>query len=63
MPSKIINKIKTFLAAEDGPTTVEYAVLLALLVGMMISAMVYVGDQAQGTSNDIVTGLEDALNN
>lgn len=60
--SFVTEKIKRFLTAEDGPTTVEYAVLLALLVGLMMSALVYVGEQAQGVSNDVVTGLDDALN-
>ena len=61
MPSRIIQKVKTFLTAEDGPTTVEYAILLALLVGLMMSALLYVSEQAHGVSNDVVTGLDDAL--
>ncbi len=55
-------KIGRFLKSEDGPTTVEYAVLLALLVGMMIASILYVGDEAQAWSDKVVTGLDDALN-
>jgi len=62
MSKRIIQKVKTFLVAEDGPTIVEYAVLLALLAGMMMAAMFYVSDQAGGLSNDVVTGLDGALN-
>lgn len=59
--SFVTEKIKRFMAAEDGPTTVEYAVLLALMVGLMMSALLYVSEQAHGVSNDVVTGLDDAL--
>ena len=62
MSNRIIQKVKTFLVAEDGPTIVEYAVLLALLVGMMMASIWYVSQQAVGLSTDIVTGLDDALN-
>ena len=55
-------KIRTFLVSEDGPTAVEYAVLLALLAGAMVSSIWYVRAQAVGLSNDIVTGMDDALN-
>ena len=58
----VMTKIKKFLAAEDGPTAVEYAILLALIVGLMMSALIYVGEQAQGVSNDVVNGLDNALN-
>ena len=36
-------KIRRFLIAEDGPTAVEYAVLLAMVVGMMMAAIIHVG--------------------
>ena len=59
---RVTKKIKRFLEAEDGPTAVEYAVMLALIVGLMVGAITYVGEQANGVSNDVVTGLSDALN-
>ncbi len=55
--------VTNFLANEDGPTAVEYAVLLALLVGMMIASIVYVGDEAKSMSDIVVEGLDNALNN
>ena len=61
MTSRTYQKIKKFLVAEDGPTIVEYAVLLALLAGMMIASLWYVREQTFGLSNDIVTGLDNAL--
>ena len=63
MSPKQINKVKKFLACEDGPTTVEYAVLLALMVGMMVSAIIYVGSESQEISEDVVKGMNGALNN
>ena len=55
-------KVKDFLVSEDGPTAVEYAILLALLVGMMIAALVYVGDEAKEMSDVVVDGLDNAFN-
>ncbi len=62
MSEKFRQKVWRFLVREDGPTVVEYAILLALLVGMMMAAIMYVGEQAQGVSNDVVTGMDNALN-
>jgi len=52
-------RARKFLVSEDGPTTVEYAVLLALLVGMMVASIWYVRAQAVGVHDDIATGLTD----
>ncbi len=62
MSEKFRQKVWQFLVREDGPTVVEYAILLALLVGMMMAAIMYVGEQAQGVSSDVVTGMDNALN-
>ncbi len=62
MPNRIVEKVTAFLAAEEGPTTVEYAVLLALIVGMMAAAIAYVGEQGNATAGDVVNGLSGALN-
>jgi pilus assembly protein Flp/PilA len=35
--------LSRFLKAQDGPTTVEYAVLLALVVGLCASAVAPIG--------------------
>ena len=39
-------KIERFLAAEDGPTAVEYAVMLALIVMVCIASIAAVGNNA-----------------
>ena len=38
-----------FLKKEDGPTAVEYAVMLALIVVVCISAITTLGQNASGT--------------
>ena len=37
-------KIKRFLASEDGPTAVEYAVLLALIIAVCIASVKRMGE-------------------
>ena len=56
-----LKKIKSFIVRTDGPTSVEYAVLLAMLVGMMIAGITYVGDESKEISDDVVEGLDTAL--
>ena len=44
-----VAKIKNFLASEDGPTAVEYAVMLALIVVVCIAAISALGSNASNT--------------
>ena len=39
----IIQKTRQFLASEDGPTAVEYAVMLALIIIVCLTAITAVG--------------------
>ena len=39
----VINSVKKFLASEDGPTAVEYAVMLALIVIVCLTAIQSIG--------------------
>ena len=57
---KMLKKVKHFLAAEDGPTAVEYAVMLALIVVVCLTAIQAVGTNAANTFNDIATDINDA---
>jgi len=43
-----LNALMRFLDSEDGPTTVEYAVMLALILASIIAAIGTVGN---GTGN------------
>ena len=46
---KLFNQIKTFLKSEDGPTAVEYAVMLALIVIVCLAAISNLGTAANQT--------------
>jgi len=50
-------KVQRFLASEDGPTAVEYAVMLALIIVVAMAAIGTVGTSTQGTFTDIGTAL------
>ena len=43
------NSVVNFLKAEDGPTAVEYAVMLALIIVVCIAAITALGSNANGT--------------
>ncbi len=55
--SKLFASTKQFLCDESGPTAVEYAVMLALIVVVCITAIGVLGNNAASTFNDA------ALNN
>jgi pilus assembly protein Flp/PilA len=44
-----MKKIVSFLKQEDGPTAVEYAVMLALIVVVCIAAITTLGSNANST--------------
>jgi pilus assembly protein Flp/PilA len=46
---KFTNALVKFLKAEDGPTAVEYAVMLALIIVVCITAISVLGSSASGT--------------
>jgi pilus assembly protein Flp/PilA len=51
------DKVKRFLTSEDGPTAVEYAVMLALIVIVCLTAIRAIGTNANTTFNDVATQL------
>lgn len=53
-------KVKQFLASEDGPTAVEYAVMLALIVIVCLTAITAIGTNANTTFNAIGDSISDA---
>ena len=44
--SKLTASVKKFLVCEDGPTAVEYAVMLALIVIVCLTAIQAIGTNA-----------------
>ncbi len=49
MLKNLKNGIVNFLKAEDGPTAVEYAVMLALIIVVCIAAISALGSNASAT--------------
>ena len=47
-----MNYLLRFLRDESGPTAVEYAVMLALIIGVCIGAVGFFGSSASGSWND-----------
>lgn len=52
-----MNSVKSFLVSEDGPTAVEYAVMLALIVVVCIGAVTTIGTKANATFTTVGTKL------
>jgi pilus assembly protein Flp/PilA len=46
-------RAKQFCKAEDGPTAVEYAVMLALIIVVCIAAITTLGSNANGTFSNV----------
>jgi pilus assembly protein Flp/PilA len=57
MKRNFLNHIQRFLASEDGPTAVEYAVMLALIVIVCLVSIQAIGTRANQTFNSIATAL------
>jgi pilus assembly protein Flp/PilA len=49
MVSRLASRVVKFLRAEDGPTAVEYAVMLALIIVVCIAAISALGSNANNT--------------
>jgi pilus assembly protein Flp/PilA len=50
---RTIELIREFLQAEDGPTAVEYAVMLALIVVVCIGAITALGSNANKVFSNV----------
>jgi len=50
-------KVQRFLVSEDGPTAVEYAVMLALIVIVCLTAIKSIGTKANTTFTNVANSL------
>jgi pilus assembly protein Flp/PilA len=50
-------KVQRFLVSEDGPTGVEYAVMLALIVIVCLTAISAIGSKASTTFSTVSSKL------
>jgi pilus assembly protein Flp/PilA len=55
--SHMISRVKRFLVSDDGPTAVEYAVMLALIVVVCLTAIKAIGTNANTTFNKVGTTI------
>jgi pilus assembly protein Flp/PilA len=54
---KFTNFVVDFLNREDGPTAVEYAVMLALIIVVCITAITALGSNANKTFSSVSTTI------
>jgi len=50
-------KVQRFLVSEDGPTAVEYAVMLALIIIVCLAAISQVGSNTSGTFTKVANSI------
>ncbi|MGL4420527.1 MAG: Flp family type IVb pilin [Gemmataceae bacterium] len=55
--TKITKSVVEFLKKEDGPTAVEYAVMLALIIVVCIAAVATLGSNANNTFTRVGTAV------
>ena len=56
----IVSKVQRFLKSEDGPTAVEYAIMLALIVIVCLTAIQAIGTNASSAFSDIASDIDSA---
>jgi pilus assembly protein Flp/PilA len=55
--NSIAKKLQHFLASEDGPTAVEYAVMLALIIIVCLTAINSLGSNAKTTFTNVANSI------
>ena len=53
----LTKKMQRFLASEDGPTAVEYAVMLALIIIVCLTAIGSIGSKANTTFTNVANSI------
>lgn len=54
----ILSRTKEFIKSEDGPTTVEYAVMLALIIAVAIGTIGVLGGKVNEAFDKVNTKLK-----
>jgi pilus assembly protein Flp/PilA len=55
--SRFVTSVRKFLVSEDGPTAVEYAVMLALIIVVCLAAIGTIGTNANTTFTNVGNSL------
>ena len=58
MVSRIAASVVNFLQREDGPTAVEYAVMLALIIVVCIAAVTAIGGASNQTFSQVGSAIK-----
>ncbi len=53
----LVKRVRQFLTSEDGPTAVEYAVMLALILVVCIAVITSLGKSISGTFSTVNNSL------
>ena len=56
----LISRAKCFLKSEDGPAATEYAVMLALIIIVALTAIQLLGEKVTAIFTNVETALPDA---
>jgi pilus assembly protein Flp/PilA len=57
MKSTLLGRVRRFLTSEDGPTAVEYAVMLALILVACITIVSQLGSSVSGTFSKVNSSM------
>jgi pilus assembly protein Flp/PilA len=57
MKSQLVSTVVRFLKGEEGPTAVEYAVMLALIIVVCIAAITILGSNANNTFQNVANAI------
>lgn len=55
--TNFVKRVRTFLTSEDGPTAVEYAVMLALIIVACLTVIGQVGTAVSGNFSSVSSAL------
>ena len=61
MKTKVVKLTREFLTSEAGPTAVEYAIMLALIVGTIIGSVLALGGGSNGVWTTNAADIENTI--
>ena len=55
---KALTKVRRFLVSEDGPTAVEYAVMLAVILVLVVGTIRLIGSNANNVFSNAASSIQ-----
>ena len=62
MFKNIFAPINRFVLEEDGPTAVEYAVIVGLIIGVCLASITFLGNKTNASFGTSSTAIANAVN-